>query len=65
MQVGGLGAILDGPVSEIVAGTPEPKRFAVLDPGFLDRIVARTGAKVLTDDYAPIDRLVGLDSLLD
>ena len=55
----------DSPMSEIVAQTPDPKRFAALDRGFLDAIVARTGAFVLTDDYAPIDRLMGIGRLLD
>ena len=53
------------PVSEIVARTPELKRFAALDQDFLDEILVRTGAQVLTDDYAPIDRLMGLGPLLD
>ncbi|MDK3075327.1 fused MFS/spermidine synthase [Sedimentitalea sp. JM2-8] len=53
------------PVSEIAARTPEPKRFAALEQGFLDDIIARTGARVLTDDHAPIDRLMGLGPLLD
>ena len=56
---------MDSPNCEIVAHTPEPKRFAVLDPRFIDQVVKRTGAIVLTDDFAPIDRLVGLDSLID
>lgn len=37
--------------------SPEPTRFAALAPEFVDRIAAR--GQVLTDDYAPIDRLVG------
>lgn len=53
------------PVSSIVTRTPEPKRFAALDHGFLDDIVVRTGARVLTDDFAPIDRLVGFEQVLD
>ena len=53
------------PVSAIVTRTPDPKRFAALDPGFLDEIIRRTGARVLTDDFAPIDRLVGFEPLLD
>ena len=53
------------PVSEIYAGSPDPKRFAALDQAFLDDILLRTGAQVLTDDYAPIDRLMGLGPLLD
>ena len=55
----------DSPVSAITAGTPEPTRFAVLDTGFLDRVIARNEPRLLTDDRAPINLLVGLDSHLD
>jgi spermidine synthase len=55
----------DSPVSEIVVRAPEPTRFAALDAGFLDGMIAATGARVLTDDYAPIDRLMGLAPVLD
>ncbi|MEO1328866.1 MAG: fused MFS/spermidine synthase [Pseudomonadota bacterium] len=48
------------PVSSLIARTPEPKRFAALDPRFIDDLMRRTGARALTDDYAPIDRLIGL-----
>ena len=54
----------DSPVSAIRTRTPDPKRFGALDAGFVDGIVARHGALVLTDDYAPIDRLMGLDPVL-
>ncbi|MDU8944452.1 fused MFS/spermidine synthase [Ovoidimarina sediminis] len=60
-----LAGAADSPVSTIVARTPEPKRFAALDRAFVDDIIARTGARVLTDDYAPIDRLIGLGPILE
>jgi spermidine synthase len=53
------------PVSQIDTRAPAPTRFAALDAGFLDAVIARTGPPVLTDDYAPIDRLVGLEPLVD
>jgi spermidine synthase len=53
------------PVDRIVAPVPEPKAFAALGEGFVDALVARRGAVLLTDDYAPIDRLVGLGVLID
>jgi len=46
-------------VSEISARSPEPRRFAVLEDRFIDGFVKRINAQVLTDDYAPIDRLMG------
>ena len=60
-----LAGAQDSPVSAITARTPTPKRFAAFDRTFLDGLVERTGAQVLTDDYAPIDRLIGLGPLLD
>ena len=53
------------PVSAIVTRTPDPKRFAALDQGFIDDILRQTAAGKLTDDYAPIDRLMGLGPLVD
>jgi predicted membrane-bound spermidine synthase len=55
----------DSPVSEIVARTPYPKSFAPLDRGYLDALIARAGVRVLTDDFAPLDRLMGLGPLMD
>lgn len=46
------------PVDALTLPAPDQKRFAALGPRFVDRIVAERGM-VLTDDYAPIDRLVG------
>lgn len=55
----------DSPVSAIEASAPDPKRFQVLDSGFLDDIVHRTQARILTDDHAPLGYLIGLDPLVD
>lgn len=46
------------PVDVLTLPAPDQKRFAALGPRFVDRIVAERGM-ILTDDYAPIDRLVG------
>ncbi len=51
--------------SRLVAAAPEPTAFAALAESFVDGLVARKDPVVLTDDYAPIDRLVGLGSLTD
>ncbi|MGP6088884.1 fused MFS/spermidine synthase [Antarctobacter jejuensis] len=40
-----------------VVPSPDRTRFAALAPAFVDQIAAR--GLILTDDYAPIDRLVG------
>lgn len=37
---------------------PAPKRFAVLSEAFSTRVLARRSGTVLTDDHAPIDRLL-------
>lgn len=42
-----------------VAPTPEPVQFGVLDSRFTTRL-ADTRGMVLTDDYVPIDRLIGV-----
>jgi predicted membrane-bound spermidine synthase len=60
-----LAGASDSPVSSVEALAPEPLRFAALAESFLDEIVTRTGIRPLTDDYAPIDRLVGLDRVID
>ncbi|WP_394691217.1 fused MFS/spermidine synthase [Hoeflea sp.] len=46
------------PFSTIVADAPEPTRFAALADSFVQRLIERGPAPVLTDDYAPIDRLL-------
>ncbi|MGM0583215.1 MAG: fused MFS/spermidine synthase [Pseudomonadota bacterium] len=53
------------PVSAVVAPTPEPKRFAALEKAFVDSIVARKAPRILTDDHAPIDRLMGFEPLAE
>ena len=53
------------PVPKIVTHAPDPTEFAPLDSRFVASIVARTGAHVLTDDFVPIDRLVGLEPLTE
>ena len=60
-----LAGAADSPAPAVSTRAPEPRRFAALGEGFLDEIVARTRARPLTDDYAPIDRLVGLDPVID
>ncbi len=55
----------DSPVSQLVIPAPEPMAFAPLGGDFVDALVARKDPPVLTDDYAPIDRMVGLGSLID
>ncbi len=41
----------------------ETRRFVKLPPDRLQERAARAGATLLTDDYAPIDRLVGIGKL--
>ena len=48
--------------SAFTVPAPAPTRFAALSDSFLDGLLAEKGALVLTDDYAPIDRLVGHDA---
>lgn len=52
------------PRSSFVAPAPDPVAFAALADGFIDSLLARKNPVVLTDDYAAIDRLVGLESLV-
>ncbi len=44
--------------SHIDTRSPDPIRFAALSDAMLERIAAR-GSLILTDDFAPIDRLMG------
>ena len=53
------------PISQIETRAPDPMRFAVLDPAFVDDVIAHRAPPVLTDDFAPIDRLVGLEPISD
>lgn len=55
----------DSQVSVVETLTPEPKKFAPLASSFMDDLVVRTGSKTLTDDFAPIDHLMGLAPVLD
>lgn len=41
----------------------ESRRFVKLPPDKLKALAAKAGATLLTDDYAPIDRLVGIGKL--
>ncbi len=55
----------ESPVGRIGTRAPEPKEFAALDQRFVDEIVAARQPRPLTDDYAPIDRLMGMDPVID
>lgn len=46
------------PVDQFVAPAPDMMTFAALADGFVERLAADRGM-ILTDDYAPIDRLMG------
>jgi spermidine synthase len=59
-----LASAENSPVSAIDTRAPEPIRFQALDDGFVERIVAGRRARVLTDDYAPLSHLMGLDPVL-
>jgi len=60
-----LAGAAPSPVPQIDTRAPDAIRFAALDTGFLDAVIARTDPPLLTDDYAPIDRLVGMEPLVD
>jgi len=45
--------------SVVTAAAPDPTRFAAMAQSFTDHLVARSSPALLTDDYAPIDRLLG------
>jgi len=53
------------PQSRFVAAAPDPVPFAALADAFVDGLISRKTPVILTDDYAPIDRLVGLGALTD
>ncbi|MAS03384.1 MAG: spermidine synthase [Ahrensia sp.] len=46
------------PVSAVTGPAPDFIRAARLSPGAVDSLVARLDPPILTDDYAPIDRLM-------
>lgn len=45
--------------STVATAAPDPVRFAAMAQSFTNRLVARAEPALLTDDYAPIDRLLG------
>lgn len=45
-------------VASFNAPAPGPTTFAAIDPGWVARLISTKGM-ILTDDFAPIDRLVG------
>ena len=47
------------PVSSLTLRTPDPKPFGVLAEEFIHGLRAAKQPVILTDDYAPIDRLLG------
>ena len=55
----------DSPVSAIETAAPDRTRFQPLDPGFIDNILHRKTAQILTDDHAPLTHLMGLDPVVD
>ena len=55
----------DSALSAIDARAPDLTRFQALDTGFVDSIVARHAARILTDDHAPLSYLMGFDRVVD
>ncbi|MBU3259726.1 fused MFS/spermidine synthase [Roseovarius sp. PS-C2] len=47
------------PEDSLLLSAPDTKRFGVLSDRFVQTVLSPKGASVLTDDYAPIDRLLG------
>ncbi|MAW88659.1 MAG: spermidine synthase [Phyllobacteriaceae bacterium] len=47
------------PVARVTGAPPDLMEFGRLSPRVVDALVERTGAQVMTDDLAPIDRLMG------
>ncbi|MEM5473191.1 fused MFS/spermidine synthase [Hoeflea sp. AS60] len=45
--------------SVVTAAAPEQTRFAAMAKSFTDGLVAKSAPAILTDDFAPIDRLLG------
>lgn len=60
-----LAGAQDSPVAAIEARAPDMTQFQVLDAGFVDSILARRQARILTDDHAPLNHLMGLDPVVD
>lgn len=51
----------DSPVSAIETPAPDMTRFQPLAPAFVDTILRRRNAQILTDDHAPMTHLIGFD----
>jgi len=47
------------PVDSLTLSAPEPTTYGALGRGFTDGLLATKNPLILTDDYAPIDRLLG------
>ena len=47
------------PVSDVTVHAPELKTFGALADGFVTGLLSKRGPVIMTDDYAPIDRLLG------
>lgn len=60
-----LASAQDSPVSTIEAPAPELMRFQALAPAFIDKIVEQKSAMILTDDHAPLSRLMGFEPVID
>jgi predicted membrane-bound spermidine synthase len=60
-----LASETDSSTSVIDTRAPERIRFQALDTGFVDSILVRNNAKILTDDHAPLAFLMGFDPALD
>ena len=52
-----------GEITQASDPRDDSRHFVKLPPGRLSARAAKTGATLLTDDYAPIDRLVGIGRL--
>jgi predicted membrane-bound spermidine synthase len=50
--------------SSVVVPAPNVTRFSALDDSFHQEVLALRGKIILTDDYAPIDRLLSLSKLV-
>lgn len=55
----------DSPHSTIETPAPEMTRFQVLAPDFVDNILGQKTVQILTDDHAPLTRLMGFDPVVD
>jgi hypothetical protein len=47
-------------VSDLALPSPDLKTFGALADGFVTGLLASRGPVILTDDYAPVDRLIGI-----